>query len=1222
MSRVEAHPVLRIPPMDEVVFDFAGRSLSARKGEMISSALFGHGIRVFGRHPHDQSPQGIFCANGTCSQCLVIADGRPAKACMVAVREGMKVRPLKGHPELPMMSSADLQLSDIEDLPCDLLVVGGGPAGMGAAIEAADAGLSVILVDDKTSLGGKLVLQTHLFFGAVTECYAGTRGVDIAAILAGEVAKRPAIRVMTETMAVGVFVDGKVGMASGGRYRLVTPRSLLVAAGAREKALGFPGCDLPGVYGAGAFQTLLNRDLVRPSEKLFVVGGGNVGLIAAYHALQAGISVVGLCEALPEVGGYWVHADKIRRMGVPVHTETSVVCANGRDAVESVTVACVDEDWSVVPGSHRTYACDTLLLAVGLERVCELYDMARAAGMDCRLAGDAEEIAEASAAMFSGRLAGRRIAERQGRKVEVPEAWEKMTALLKSKPGREDLPILDRAPAGARIFPVLGCRETIPCDPCAEICPHSSLRMPTQGDILPRADFVGACMGCGKCVANCPGLAITLVDLTSCGKARVTVPFELPQSLDPGDEVTVMSWKGADLGPARVLAVHDRLGRSPCRSACPAEVRAQGYIQLIAAGRFSQAYELLRRDLPVPGVCGRVCYHPCEDECVRAKVDEPVAICALKRFAADWAREHPRPVLPLPVTRKEKVAVVGSGPAGLACANELSHRGYAVAVFEATEKAGGLLRWGIPPYRLPDDVLDYELDGLTRQGVTIKTGTRINSVDELLGHGFQAVFLAPGALKASGAGVPGEDLAGVTGMLDFLRKAKAGTLTKLEGAVAVIGGGNSALDSARVARRLGADAVRILYRRAREQMPAHDFEVAAAGLEDVEFHFLAAPVSFEGSGLAQGRQVPGGASPSPLAGGGGRVSTVKLIRMKLGEPDASGRARPVPVPGSQFEVKADHVILAIGQQADFGGLERGLGLTKWGTLQADPVTQQTGKPGVFAGGDAVTGADTVVSAFGAGKRAAESIHRFLRGMDLSAGRKDPRRPSPAVSLAGVEKAPRRNPAELPAPERQGNSREVVAGLTEEAARAEAGRCLGCGSLGECLPGAGMLGDSSILDAARMVVVEVESEIAAQVGGIRVQPEAVTRPVATVLPPDKDDDVILCRCERVTKGQVRRLIRAPGRQRLSQGQPGRSASGLDRAGVTDLNQLKALLHIGMGACGGTTCGSLLLAMFRQEGVPRDRVTPFVQRPLAAEVPLGLFAGCGGGGGVKDAEEASR
>jgi len=1185
MSRVTQHPVLRIPQIEPVTFRFAGKTLTARRNEMISSALFAQGIRVFGRHPEDQSPQGIFCANGQCSQCLVIADGLPVKACMTPVREGMQVQPLRGYPELPPLSSADLNLKEIEDLACDLLVVGGGPAGMGAAIEAADAGLAVILVDDKSTLGGKLVLQTHLFFGAVDECYAGTRGVDIAGILAAEVSRRPKIQVLTSTLVVGVFVDGKVGAASDDSYRLITPRSLLVACGAREKALIFPGCDRPGVYGAGAFQTLLNRDLVRPSEKLFVVGAGNVGLIAAYHALQAGISVVGLCEALPDVGGYWVHADKIRRMGVPIYTATSVVAANGREAVESVTVARVDEKWNIVPGTHQTYPCDTLLLAVGLERVNELYETARACGLDCHLAGDAEEIAEASAAMFSGRLAGRRIARAQGRDVDIPERWEQMTSLLKSKPGREYLPVADPAQAqfigtspalrDPKIFPVLGCRETIPCNPCAEICPQLALRMPTEGDILPRADFVGSCTGCSKCVANCPGLAITLVDLIprAGGKARVTVPFELPLNFAVGDAVPVMSWKGEALGSARVLEILDRLGRSPCRTACPADVRAQGYIQLIHQGRFAPAMELLRRDLPLPGVCGRVCYHPCEEECVRQDVDEPIAICGLKRFVADWARAQNLPVRPLPVTRAERVAIVGSGPAGLACANELSYRGYAVTVFEATEKAGGLLRWGIPAYRLPDDVLDYEIGCLVKQGITIKTGVRVTDSNALLNQGFNAVFLAPGALKAIPAAVPGEDLQGVQDMLEFLRSVKAGKLQKLEGIVAVIGGGNSALDSARAARRVGGQGVYILYRRSREQMPAHDWEVEQALSEGVQIDFLVAPVMIQGSN--------------------DRVKSIRLIRMKLGEPDKSGRARPVPIPGSEFDFKVDHVILAIGQQPDFGGLDQDLTLTKWGTIQADPITQQTSRPGVFAGGDAVTGADTVVKAFGAGKRAAESIDRYLSDADINLGRAENKILAPACYTETLTKTPRVHEKEMPVAERAGNFREVVSVLSEEAARAEAERCLGCGAIGECLPGAvsceygrGLADNRPILDRARMVVLEVDPKIAVQVGGIRIQPEAITKPISLVPAPENDDDVILCRCERVTVGEVRKCI---------------------RAGVTDLNQLKAILHIGMGACGSKTCGPLLLSLFRREGVARELVTPFVQRPLTAEVPMGLFAG---------------
>ena len=1171
MSRVEQHPVLLIPEIDRVTFYFGDRPLEARRGEMISSALFAHGIRVFGLHPADQSPQGIFCANGQCAQCLVICDGRPVKACMEPVREGMKVSPLHGYPEVPEITAADLRLVDIKDTACDLLIVGGGPAGMGAAIEAADAGLSVILIDDKNSLGGKLVLQTHLFFGAVAECYAGTRGVEIAGILAAEVTERPRIRVMTSTMAMGVFKDGKVGVASSDRYQLITPRSILVAAGAREKALTFPGCDLPGVYGAGAFQTLLNRDLIRPAEKLFVVGGGNVGLIAAYHALQAGITVVGLCEALPDVGGYWVHADKIRRMGVPIYTATSVVSANGKDCVESVTVAAVDKKWNLVPGTHRTYACDTLLIAVGLERVSELYDQAKACRLDAHLAGDAEEIAEASAAMFSGRLAGRRIARLQGRAVDLPERWEKLTALLKSKPGRENFPVTAK-PAGRQIFPVLGCLETIPCNPCAEVCPHQALRMPRDGDILPRAEFDGTCTGCTKCVAGCPGLAITLVDLTprADGKARVTVPYELPVRFNAGDNVAVRGWKGEDLGAARVIEIYDRLGRSPCRIACPAEVRAQGYIQLIRQNRLAEALEILRRDLPLPGVCGRVCYHPCEDECVRKDVDEPVAICSLKRYIADWGRREKIPVTRPPVTRSERIAIIGSGPAGLACANELCHRGYAVTVFEAEPKAGGLLRWGIPAYRLPEDILDRELDDLRQMGIEIRTGTRVDDPNSFLSHGYAAVFLAPGVLQSMAAGIPGEDQPGVYGMLDFLKRVKKGTLDRLEGTTVVIGGGNSAIDSAQTARRLGCKDVRILYRRSREQMPAHDWEISQAEADGVRFEYLVAPVAIQGSR--------------------GKIQNITMIRMKLGAADSSGRPRPMPVAGSEFVMAVNHVILAIGQQPQFGDLAQGLTLTRWGTIQADPVTQETDQPGIFAGGDAATGASTVVAAFGAGKRAAESIDRWLRQVDIAAGRRDAAARAPACWGPSLMPAPRVKPAELAAAERTADFGEIIQPLDDQAALREAQRCLGCGSISEGLAGAksclrgGLTGP--IQDRARLVILETEPDKAQLIGGISIQPETATSPIQTIVPAAGDDDVILCRCERVSIGQVRRMI---------------------RAGVTDFNQLKAVLSIGMGACGSKTCGPLLASLFRREGVPQDQVTAFVQRPLTAEVPLGFFAG---------------
>ena len=255
---------------------------------------FAHGIHTFGHHPKDGSPQGIYCANGQCSQCLVLADGRPVKACMAEVRPGMQVLPLEGLPKIPEVSGAS-PLKGLVTLHVPALIIGGGPAGLAAALQLGEAGVECLLIDDKDRLGGKLVLQTHRFFGSVNAVYAGRRGIDIAAILAERVSKLPSVQVWLNSTALAVFSDRKVGVLKNGQeYVIIQPQVLVSASGAREKSLSFPGNTLPGVYGAGAFQTLANRDLVSRLQRLFIVGGGNVGLIAGYHALQAGIQVVGL----------------------------------------------------------------------------------------------------------------------------------------------------------------------------------------------------------------------------------------------------------------------------------------------------------------------------------------------------------------------------------------------------------------------------------------------------------------------------------------------------------------------------------------------------------------------------------------------------------------------------------------------------------------------------------------------------------------------------------------------------------------------------------------------------------------------------------------------------------------------------------------------------------------------------------------------------------------
>ncbi|MBI5543312.1 MAG: FAD-dependent oxidoreductase [Deltaproteobacteria bacterium] len=553
--RIQEHPILTVPTGPEIQFTWKEQALKARPGETIASALFAQGVRVFGHHAKDGAPMGIFCANGQCAQCSVIADGLSVKSCMVQVREGIKVEPLDGRAALPDPRQGDLRFRDIETLETECLILGGGPAGLSAAIELGRAGVNVVLIDDKSALGGKLVLQTHKFFGSIDACHAGTRGMDIGQKLEEQVRSFESVKVWTETSALSVFADRKVGVLRHGRYHLIQPQILLVATGARERSLVFKGNSLPGVYGAGAFQTLVNRDLVRPTERLFVIGGGNVGLIAAYHALQAGIQVVGLCEALPECGGYKVHKDKLVRMGVPIYTSHTIVSANGKEEVESVTIGKLDPSWRTVAGTEQTFKCDTVLVAVGLEPVDEFLKKAKEYGLPVFAAGDAEEIAEASAAMFTGRIRGLEIARQLGRDVgEVPPEWHRTAEVLKARPGAvvtEEIPEENQG-----VFPVFHCSQEIPCNPCTSVCSRHSIRIEGD-DILGLPTFVsdGGCDACEKCVAICPGLAMTLVDFRKSqdGMALVTVPYEFPQAtLTVGDTVTVLDTLGTVLGNVKV----------------------------------------------------------------------------------------------------------------------------------------------------------------------------------------------------------------------------------------------------------------------------------------------------------------------------------------------------------------------------------------------------------------------------------------------------------------------------------------------------------------------------------------------------------------------------------------------------------------------------------------------------------------------------------------------
>jgi len=547
--RIDKHPILEIPDKKAVPFTWNGADLSGYEHEMISSALIANGIHIFGHHAKDGSPQGIFCANGQCSQCLVIADSRPVKACMTPLRAGMAVRSVEGLPRLPE-EDAPPQSATVAAVETEVLIIGGGPAGLSAAIELGKLGVRTLVVDDKDRLGGKLVLQTHKFFGSVEDSHAGTRGFEIGNILASAIATHPSVEVWLNTTAVAVFSDRVVGLVRDGRYVTVKPAKLLVATGAREKMLSFPGNTLPGVYGAGAFQTLVNRDLVKSSERVLIVGGGNVGLIAGYHAIQAGIEVAALIEALPQVGGYKVHADKLMRLGVPIFTRHTIVCAAGADGVQAATIAELDDQWNVKPGTEKTFAVDTVLIAVGLAEVNEFFLKAKQFGMDVFHAGDAQEIAEASAAMFTGKIEGLKIAQSLGVfSGEVPPEWEAKAAVLKSRPG----PVARRRPPSKEegVMPIFHCCQEVPCNPCTSVCPQHAIR--TENDSITGLPYFideEPCTGCASCVAVCPGLAVTLVDYRKDPEhPLVVLPYEVwREKVEVGQNVPVTDVDGGVLG--------------------------------------------------------------------------------------------------------------------------------------------------------------------------------------------------------------------------------------------------------------------------------------------------------------------------------------------------------------------------------------------------------------------------------------------------------------------------------------------------------------------------------------------------------------------------------------------------------------------------------------------------------------------------------------------------
>ena len=557
-KRIRNHPVLQEEEFVQVKFTFDDKKLFGKKGEMISSALIANGVQIFGKHPEDKAPLGIFCANGQCAQCTVLVDGIALKSCMTPLKEGQKIESIKDYPPLPE-DDEEVIFKPIPTIDADVLIIGAGPAGLQAALTLAKLGSKIILIDDKDRLGGKLLLQTHKFFGSVKDSFAGTRGIDIAKILEEQIKEFENIEVWLDSPCIAVFSDKLVGVLKDDKYVHINPKKLLVATGAREKMLAFPGNTLPGVYGAGAFQTLVNRDLVKSSEKIFIIGGGNVGIIAGYHAIQAGIEVVGLVEALPKCGGYKVHEGKLRRLDVPIYIRHTVIATHGKNHVEAVTISQIDEKFQPIKGTERTFEVDTVLIAIGLDPVNEFYVKAKEFGMDVWAAGDALEIAEASSAMFSGKIAGMKIGQSLGlTKEDVPTEWEEKAEILKSHPGpvvKIEKPIREEG-----IYPVFHCNQEIPCNPCTSVCPKELIVIP-EGGILGLPEFQKEqeveCIGCAQCVAVCPGLAVTLLDYRDDSNyPEVTIPTEIfVGKVEEGDKLMVVNEDGEDLGTHEVEKV-------------------------------------------------------------------------------------------------------------------------------------------------------------------------------------------------------------------------------------------------------------------------------------------------------------------------------------------------------------------------------------------------------------------------------------------------------------------------------------------------------------------------------------------------------------------------------------------------------------------------------------------------------------------------------------------
>ena len=542
------------------------------------------------------------------------------------------------------------------------------------------------------------------------------------------------------------------------------------------------------------------------------------------------------------------------------------------------------------------------------------------------------------------------------------------------------------------------------------------------------------CVACGKCVEVCPAGAAKLGQKLCTKNGPVEYPkHELPDDNHWGPD----KWD-EDYRDNNMKNCYDS-GTAPCKTACPAHIAVQGYIKMAAEGRYLDALKLIKQDNPFPAVCGSICNRRCEDACTRGTIDSPVAIDEIKRFIAEQELNAETRYVPARRTYRastedyaEHIAVIGAGPAGMSCAYYLANMGYPVTVFEKNPVPGGMLTLGIPNFRLEKDVVNAEIEVLREMGVEFKCGVEVGkdvTLDELRAQGYKGFFLGIGAQKSSALRIPGEELEGVFGGVEFMREVNLGSKPAIGDKVAVIGGGNVAMDVCRTAVRLGAKETYVVYRRSEDEMPADKMEVAEAKEEGVKFLFLNAPAE--------------------IIGEDGKVKALKVEVMELGEPDEKGRRKPVGT--GKFEtIEVSAVIGAIGQKVDLGGIApEGMTFNKNGTIIADAVTLQTSQPDVFVGGDVYTGPKFAIDAIAAGREAAISLHRYVhpgQSLTLARNRRDfieLDKSNLAIAVESFDNSSRQVPGhDVKKAKSFSNDRMA---FTEEQVKKEASRCLGCGA---------------------------------------------------------------------------------------------------------------------------------------------------------------------------------